>query len=67
MTNMYTARLGDEEKREMDIYLDRFQSVPPQDLLRYMGQMRDFFYKYMTPEGKKFFEQSRLETKLYHD
>ena len=67
MNNTYFTRLSEEEKRDIDSYLDRFRNASPQDILRYMGQMRDFFYKHMTPEGRKFFEQSRLESKLFYD
>ncbi len=55
------------ERDEMDIYLDRFNDMRPEDILRALGRLKDFILKYMTPEGKRFYEESRnkgLENKL---
>jgi len=40
-------------------YFDRFKNMPAEEILKYMGELRDFFYKYMTPEGREFFEKSK--------
>ena len=44
-------------------YIARFKNVPPEQILKYMGELRDFFQKYMTPEGREFFEKSRQDRK----
>lgn len=48
-----------DDDREVWEYMERFKNVPPEDILKYMGELRDFFHKYMTDEGRKFFEESR--------
>ena len=45
---------------ELDQYLERFKDCTAEELLGYMGEARDFFWKYMTPEGRKFFESTRF-------
>lgn len=50
--------------KEIDDYLSRFKSCSPESLLKYMGQLRDFFYANMTKDGRKFFEQSKLEEEI---
>jgi len=50
-----------EEEKPIDEileYFDRFKNMPAEEILKYMGELRDFFYKYMTPEGREFFEKS---------
>ena len=49
-----------ETDAEIDMYIERFKDCTPEQLLRYMGEARDFFWKYMTPEGRKRFEETRL-------
>ena len=48
------------EALEIREYLRRFESMSAEDRLRVMGQLRDFFYRNMPPEGRKFFEGQRL-------
>ncbi len=48
---------------EISEYMARFKDVPPEQILKYMGELRDFFQKYMTPEGREFFEKSRFTQK----
>lgn len=45
---------------EIDAYRERFKRCSPEELLGYMGEARDFFWKYMTPEGRRAFEESRF-------
>lgn len=52
--------MSPEETSELDAYIERFKDCTPEELLSYMGEARDFFWKYMTPEGRKFFESGRL-------
>ncbi len=51
------------ETDEIDQYIERFKSCTPEELWRYMGEARDFFWKYMTPEGKQFFQATRFDEK----
>ena len=53
-----------ESDAEIDMYIERFKNCTPEELLRYMGEARDFFWKYMTPEGRKRFEATRLGDQL---
>jgi hypothetical protein len=41
---------------ETSDYIRRCQSLSPETILQKMGELREFFNKYMTPEGRKFFE-----------
>ena len=43
---------------EIEEYLERFKNLPPEEILRFMGESRDFFYRHMTPEGKLFWEET---------
>ncbi len=52
--------MSPEEANEIDAYIERFKDCTPEELLRYMGEARDFFWKYMTPEGKQFFQANRF-------
>ena len=52
--------MSPEEANEIDAYIERFKDCTPEELLRYMGEARDFFWKYMTPEGKQFFQATRF-------
>ena len=49
-----------QSNAEIDAYIERFKDCTPEELLRYMGEARDFFWKYMTPEGKQFFQVTRF-------
>lgn len=52
-----------QEERELSEYIDRASQLSPEQILMYLGRMRDFLYKCMTPEGRKYFESQR-ENKL---
>ncbi len=52
--------MSPQEVEELDQYIERFKDCTPEELLRYMGEARDFFWKYMTPEGRRFFQATRL-------
>ena len=52
--------MNTQEADEIDQYIERFKDCTPEELLRYMGEARDFFWKYMTPEGRKRFEATRF-------
>ena len=58
--------MSPEEANEMDAYIERFKDCTPEELLRYMGEARDFFWKYMTPEGKQFFQATRFGEQEEH-
>ena len=49
-----------QRNAEIDAYIERFKDCTPEELLRYMGEARDFFWKYMTPEGRQFFQATRF-------
>jgi len=49
--------MDDERRKEIHDYLECAAKLSPKQRLRCMGEMRDFFYKNMTPEGRKFFEK----------
>ncbi len=53
-----------QRNAEIDAYIERFKDCTPEELLRYRGEARDFFWKYMTPEGKQFFQVTRFGDKL---
>jgi len=44
-----------KEKDDIDGYMERFSKLPPEKILRYLGEMREFFLKNMTEDGKRFF------------
>ena len=44
-----------KEKDDIDGYMERFSKLPPEKILRYLGEMREFFLKNMTEDGKGFF------------
>jgi len=58
--------MSPEEAKEIDAYIERFKDCTPEELLRYMGEARDLFWKYMTPEGKQFFQATRFGDELEH-
>lgn len=51
--------IGQDKDMELDDYLDRCSKLTPEERLRKLGELRDFFLKHMTPEGKKAFWESR--------
>jgi len=55
--------MSPQEANEIDAYIERFKDCTPEELLRYMGEARDFFWKYMTREGRKRFEAARFSNK----
>ncbi|MCH8878931.1 MAG: hypothetical protein IID34_03500 [Planctomycetes bacterium] len=55
-----TSESDAQSNAEIDAYIERFKDCTPEELLRYMGEARDFFWKYMTPEGKQFFQATRF-------
>ncbi len=55
-----TSKSDAQTNAEIDAYIERFKDCTPEELLRYMGEARDFFWKYMTPEGKQFFQTTRF-------
>ena len=55
-----TSESDAQSNAELDAYIERFKDCTPEELLRYMGEARDFFWKYMTPEGKQFFQATRF-------
>ena len=52
--------MSPQEVAELDQYSECFKDCTPEELLRYMGEARDFFWKHMTPEGKQFFQATRF-------
>ncbi len=58
--------MSPEEANEIDAYIERFKDCTPEELLRYMGEARDFFWKYMTPEGRQFFQATRFGDQAEH-
>ncbi len=62
-----TSRTNESDAQnnaEIDAYIERFKDSTPEELLRYMGEARDFFWKYMTPEGRQFFQATRFGEQL---
>ena len=59
-----TSESDAQTNAELDAYIERFEDCTPEELLRYMGEARDFFWKYMTPEGKQFFQATRFGEQL---
>jgi hypothetical protein len=57
----------DGDFSEIDAYLDRFTNLSPEKILKYMGESRDFFLENMTPEGREFFYETRLEDSLSYN
>ena len=55
-----TSESDAQRNAELDAYIERFKECTPEELLRYRGEARDFFWKYMTPEGKQFFHATRF-------
>ena len=55
-----------ESDAQIAMYIERFKNCTAEELLRYMGEARDFFWKYMTPEGRKHFEATRFGDQLEH-
>ncbi len=55
-----TSESDAQSDAEIDAYIERFKNCTPEELLRYLGEARDFFWKYMTPEGKQFFQATRF-------
>jgi len=59
--------MTDESPAEIRAYIARFKDYAPEQILQMLGEMRDFIYDNMTPEGRKFFERTRhgdLEDKI---
>lgn len=54
MANNYTA------SKAIDLYMARFKKSTPRQILHKMGELRDFFFKYMTLDGRAFFESKHL-------
>ena len=52
--------ISPQEANEIDAYIERFKDCTPEELLSYMGEARDFFWKYMTTQGRKTFEAARF-------
>lgn len=44
-----------KEKDDIDEYTKRFSKLPPEKILQYLGEIREFFLKNMTEDGKRFF------------
>ena len=49
--------MDDARRKEILDYLERASRLSPAQRLKCMGEMRDFLYKNMTPEGWKLFEK----------
>ena len=47
------------EEIELGQYLDRFKTIPPEELLRLVDEMRKFYYSYADPKGVEFFAKER--------
>ena len=60
--------MTDETPAEIRAYIARFKDYTPEQILKCLGDMRDFLYDNMTPEGRIFFERTRhggdLEDKI---
>lgn len=46
-----------KENDDIEEYIERFSKLPPEKILKYLGELREFFLKNMSEEGKKFFYQ----------
>ena len=55
-----TSESDAQNNAEIDAYIERFKDSTPEELLRYMAEARNFFWKYMTPQGKQFFRATRF-------
>ena len=44
------------EEEKIIEYVERWRQVPPEQILRYMKEMRDFLLSHMTEEGRRVFE-----------
>jgi hypothetical protein len=50
------------EEDEILEYIKRWRQVPPEEVLKYMGEMRDFLLSHMTREGRRSFKLLRRQT-----
>ena len=46
-----------KEKDNIDEYIKRFSELPPEEVLKHLGELRDFFLNNMTASGRKFFTE----------
>ena len=49
----------EQEIQEINEYLDRFQSVSPDRILDWIEESMQFAFEVMSPEGRKFFFDTR--------
>ena len=49
---------------EIKDYMDRFRDCSPEEILDYLGALRDFFLENMTHEGKMFFVKTKLKEQM---
>jgi hypothetical protein len=56
MTTETKTLLSDVEWWDIQRYIRRFERMPAEEILDIMGELRDFFYEHMTPEGRRFYE-----------
>ena len=50
------------ERDDVSEYMERFSKLPPEKILWHLGEIREFFLKNMTEDGKRFFShQVRME------
>ena len=47
------------ERDDVDEYIKRFSKLPAEKILQYLGEMREFFLKNMTEDGKRFFSHQK--------
>lgn len=47
------------DQKKIDDYIERCRRLTPEEKLKKMGEMREFFFKYMTPEGRAFLLETR--------
>jgi|GEM_PF-2301857 len=48
-----------KERNDMDEYIKRFSKLPAEKILQHLGELREFFLKNMTEDGKKIFLSSK--------
>ncbi len=52
-----------KEINEADEYIKRFSKLPPEKILLHLGEIREFFLKNMTKDGKRFFASINSQEK----
>lgn len=54
-----TYSLSEEEREKLLEYMNRFKALSPMEKLQYMGRMRDFVWKCMSPAGRRAYLESK--------